>query len=241
MKLTEWIDRYKSVFAERWETQHYKWSTVCDFRNYWDLDAADLLATVEHSLKQLGENRRLLHPFGERMAYGMLREFATHEAENTRLLFRELYDGLNRENTEEHITRFLEAVTEMKERRRIADMPNWSNHFQTKSTTSALLWVHAPQDFFYAEPRWTKACFSELELPYNGSGLRLLYTEVLDNMGTLLSELKKHTYALKTMLAPYIKKLNLDEDTAVAILVNDFAEYVGRECARKNSPHNTTK
>ena len=34
------------------------------------------------------------------------------------------------------------------------------------------------------------------------------------------------------MLAPYIKKLNVDADTAVAILVNDFAEFVGRECVR---------
>ena len=239
-KLEEWINRYKAVFAERWETEQYKWSAVCDFRNHWNLDAENLDATVVHSLEQLGKNRRLLRPFGERMAYGMLREFATYEEENTRTLFRELYDGINRENAEEYITRFLEAVTEMKERRRIDDMPNWCKHFQTKSTTSALLWVHAPQEFFYAEPRWAKACFSEFELPYSGSGLRFLYTEVLDNMGTLLSELKKRTYALKTMLAPYIKKLNLDADTAVAILVNDFAEYVGRKCAKQTRLTSTT-
>lgn len=231
-KLVEWLTRYKEEFAARWETEHYKWGAVCDFRSYWNLDEENLCAIVEFSLKTLGQNRRLLRPFGERMAYGMLHQFATHETENTRDLFRKLYDGINRENAEEHITRFLEEVTEMKERRRIDDMPNWRNHFQTKSTTSALLWVHAPQQFFYAEPRWAQACFNELELPYNGSGLRFQYTEVLENIGSLLRELKKRTYALKTMLAPYIKKLNVDADTAVAILVNDFAEFVGRECVR---------
>lgn len=232
-KLTEWLTRYKEVFAERWETELYKWSAVCDFRDHWNLNAENLLTTVELSLAQLGKNRRLLRPFGERMAYGMLHEFATHESENTRAIFRELYDGVNCENAEEHITHFLEAVTEMKERRRTTDMGNWNKHFQTKSTASALLWVHAPQQFFYAEPRWAQACFNELELPYNGSAMRFQYTEVLNNMSTLLSELKKRTYALKTMLAPYIKKLNTDADTAVAILVNDFAEFIGRECVRK--------
>lgn len=229
-KLTEWLTRYKEVFAKRWETEQYKWRAICDFRNHWNLEEENLCAIVEFSLKPLGQNSRLLRPFAHRMAYGMLHEFAKHETENTRDLFRKLYDGINRENAEEHITRFLEEVTEMKERRRIDDMPIWHNHFQTKSTTSALLWVHAPQQFFYAEPRWAQACFNELELPYNGSGLRFQYTEVLENIGTLLRELKKRTYALKTMLAPYIKKLNVDADTAVAILVNDFAEFVGIEC-----------
>ena len=227
-KLAEWLTRYKDSFADRWETMSYKWEAVCDFHQHWDLEAEDLKATVEQSLKQLSKNRRLLRPFGERMAYGMLHQFATHEKENTRKLFRELYNGISKENAEEHITRFLEAVTEMKERRRIHDMPNWRKHFQTKSTISALLWVHSPQQFFYAEPQWAKECFRELELPYSGSSRCFHYAETLNNLAVLVTELKKRTYALKTFLTPYIRKLELDADTAVCILVNDFAEFVGR-------------
>lgn len=234
-KLTEWLTRYKDSFADRWEKMSYKWEAVCDFHQHWDLEAEDLKATVEQSLKQLSKNRRLLRPFVERMAYGMLHQFATHEKENTRKLFRELYNGISKENAEEHITRFLEAVTEMKERRRIHDMPNWRKHFQTKSTISALLWVHSPQQFFYAEPQWAKECFRELELPYSGSSRCFHYAETLNNLTTLVSELKKRTYALKTFLTPYIRKLELDADTAVCILVNDFAEFVGRSIRKSAS------
>ena len=233
--IKDWVKSYTKDFAERWEKQNYKWEAVQSARKHWDVESPHLLLCFEASAKVLGKNRRLLRPFGERMAYGMLHEFITHEETAIRDALRSLLSTDSREQVEERIADFLATVEEIKEQRRTKDLPNWRKHFQTKATTSALLWLLRPGTFYYTEPQWTALALNELGFIYTGNQRKLNYAEVLPCFDRVREELNKPKYGLRDMLRQYLVSERHDADPELRILTNDFMEYVGREVKKRKA------
>ena len=231
--IKDWVKTYTKDFAERWEKQNYKWEAVQSAHKHWDVESPHLLLSLEASAKALSKNRRLLHPFGERMAYGMLREFITLEEGAIRNALRSLLSTDSREQVEERIADFLITVEQIKEQRRTKDLPNWRKHFQTKATTSALLWLIYPQTFYYTEPRWAAIALKELGFVYTGNHRKLNYAEVLPCFDCVCDELNKPEYGLRDMLRQYLAPERHDADPELRILTNDFMEYVGREAQKR--------
>ena len=233
--IKNWIKSYTKDFATRWEKQNYKWEAVESARKHWDIDSPHLLLCFEASAKALSKNRRLLRPFGERMAYGMLQQFITHEETAIREALRSLLTENNREQVEERMADFLAEADEIKERRRTRDLPNWSKHFQTKATTSALLWLLHPETFYYTEPEWAANALKELGFIYTGSMRTLNYVEVLPCFDCVRDELNKEEYGLKEMLRRYLVTERHYTDDELSLLTNDFMEYVGREVKKRKA------
>ena len=233
--IKEWVKSYTKDFAERWEKQNYKWEAVQSARKHWNIEATHLLLCFESSAKALGKNRRLLRPFGERMAYGMLHQFITHEEAAIRSALRSLLNPDSREQVEERMEDFLATAEEIKEQRRAKDLPNWRKHFQTKATTSALLWLLHPGTFYYTEPQWTALALKELGFIYTGNQRKLNYAEVLPCFDCVCDELNKPEYGLRDMLRQYLVPERHDADPKLHILTNDFMEYVGREVKNRKA------
>lgn len=233
--IKNWVESYTRDFATRWEKQNYKWEAVEAARKHWNIDSPHLLLNFEASAKALSKNRRLLRPFGERMAYGMLHQFITHEESAIRDALRSLLTENNREQVEERMADFLAEAEEIKERRRTSDLPNWRKHFQTKATTSALLWLLHPETFYYTEPQWTAIALKELGFIYTGSMRKLNYAEVLPCFDCVRDELNKEEYGLKEMLHQYLAPKHHYTDDELSLLTNDFMEYVGREVKKRKA------
>ena len=233
--IKDWVKSYAKDFAKRWEKQNYKWEAVLSARKHWNVEAPHLLLSFEASAKALDKNRRLLRPFGERMAYGMLHQFITHEEAAIRSALRNLLSTNSREQVEERMADFLATAEEIKESRRTKDLPNWRKHFQTKATTSALLWLLHPGTFYYTEPQWTALALNELGYIYTGNQRNLSYAEALSCFDRVCDELNKPEYGLRDMLRQYLVPERHDADPELRILTNDFMEYVGREVQKRKA------
>ena len=233
--IKDWVKSYMNDFAKRWEKQNYKWEAVLSARKHWNVEAPHLLLSFEASAKALNKNRRLLRPFGERMAYGMLHQFITHEEAAIRSALRNLLSTDSREQVEERMADFLATAEEIKESRRTKDLPNWRKHFQTKATTSALLWLLHPGTFYYTEPQWTALALNELGYIYTGNQRNLSYAEALSCFDSVCDALNKPEYGLRDMLRQYLVPERHDADPELRILTNDFMEYVGREVKRRKA------
>ena len=233
--IKDWVKSYTKDFAKRWEKHNYKWEAVQSARKHWNVEAPHLLLCFEASAKALDKNRRLLRPFGERMAYGMLHQFITHEEAAIRNALRSLLTSNNREQVEERVADFLATAEQIKESRRTRDLPNWRKHFQTKATTSALLWLLHPGTFYYTEPQWTALALNELGFIYTGNQRTLRYAEVLPCFDRVCDELNKPEYGLRDMLRQYLVPERHDADPELRILTNDFMEYVGREVKNRKA------
>ena len=233
--IKDWVKAYTKDFAQRWEKQNYKWEAVQSARKHWNVEAPHLLLCFEASAKALSKNRRLLRPFGERMAYGMLHQFITHEEAAIRNALRNLLSTNSREQVEERMADFLATAEEIKESRRTKDLPNWRKHFQTKATTSALLWLIHPGTFYYMEPKWAAIALNELGFIYTGNQRNLSYAEALSCFDSVCDALNKPEYGLRDMLRQYLVPERHDADPELRILTNDFMEYVGREVKRRKA------
>lgn len=234
VKIEEWVALYKRDFAERWSTQEYKWIAVEKARKHWDVDDRLMLSTWQLVAEELGKKaKRLLRPSFSRMTYGMLHEFIEHENAAIRDMLQRLYAVDVRAGVDDRIACYLETFSEIKERRRLQDKPNWEEHFQAKSTTTVLLWMKYPEMFIYAEPEWLAYGLKELGFPYTGNRVKFKYEEEgLPYFDCLKQELTKPEYGLKELLRPRLIQDKHYADCSLSLLCNDFLEYVGREVKR---------
>ena len=237
--IKQWINIYKKDFATRWEKHHYKWEAVQSARSHWNIESSNLQRCFELSAIALNKNRRLLHPFGERMIYGMLQQFLTYETDSIREALRHLLSDNNRFSVEERIETYLLEAEEIRERGANGEHPEWRKHFQTKAGTSALLWLIYPETFYYVEPQWLANALRELGANYSGNRCRLYYAEALPFFDIVREELNKPEYGLRDMLQQFLSAQKHYEDENLSVLTNDFMEYVGRTVQSMKSKLNS--
>ncbi len=230
--IKKWAEVYKNAFADRWDEQSYKWEAAAAATRHWNIESPQLLLCFKSSAEMLGKNRRLLRPFGERMAYGMLHEFIRLEESASRDMFRGLYAGAGRAGVDERLACFVSTATEIKERRRKLDLPQWRKHFQSPATASVLLWLQNPECYIYTAPEWLAMALKELGFNYTGTCRKLAYEEALAAFDCLREVLNTPQLGLREMLDSRLDAAKHYADPALSLLSNDFLEFVGREVKR---------
>lgn len=82
------ISHYKSDFAKVAPQEQYKWEGIGWYKSYWDIEASDFAVMVESAFSKMANllTSSMYYP------YRMLVEYAQHEPETVRKLFRMLYN-----------------------------------------------------------------------------------------------------------------------------------------------------
>jgi len=177
-KLAAVIAAYKEYFPEHWKDEMYKWEAIQHFQKHWDVNAENFL---EMFMEATDKTFNLLANMNN-YPRGMIKAFATADAEAVRGMFINLFDESR--NLAERIEQFQASADEMRVK---YDDGTWRQHYQGENAITTYLWLKYPDKYYiykYSEVRaFAKAVDSDFVPKKGGStfnvegGLKL-YNEV---------------------------------------------------------------
>lgn len=129
-KLRTLLSIYKTRFLSIWKNEKYKWEAIKHFEKYWDIEAVNF----GDMFKQATNRTANLLDSGYTYPRAMIINFAKADAEETRSMFRRLFDE------SEDISARVEAFQMDAENLRVKyDDGTWRNHYQSTSAISTYL------------------------------------------------------------------------------------------------------
>jgi MoxR-like ATPase len=146
-KLEAVITAYKAYFPEHWKDERYKWEAVWHFQKNWDIHAPNFL---EMFMEATDKTFNLLANMNN-YPRGMIKAFATADAEAVRGMYIQLFD--ESKNLAERIEQFQASADEMRVK---YDDGTWKQHYQTANAISTYLWLRYPDKYYiykYSEVR----------------------------------------------------------------------------------------
>ena len=177
-KLAAIIAAYKEYFPEHCKDEVYKWEAIQHFQQHWDINAENFLdmfmAATDKTFNLLANMNNYPR--------GMIKAFATADAEATRNMFIGLFDESR--NLAERIEEFQSKADEMRVK---YDDGTWRQHYQGENAITTYLWLKYPDKYYiykYSEARaFAKALDSDFVPKKGGStfnveGSLKLYDEV---------------------------------------------------------------
>lgn len=177
-KLAAVIAAYKEYFPDHWKDEMYKWEAIQHFQKHWDVNAENFL---EMFMEATDKTFNLLANMNN-YPRGMIKAFATADAETVRGMFINLFD--ESKNLAERIEQFQASAEEMRVK---YDDGTWRQHYQGENAITTYLWLKYPDKYYiykYSEVRaFAKAVDSDFVPKKGGStfnvegGLKL-YNEV---------------------------------------------------------------
>lgn len=177
-KLAAVIAAYKEYFPDHWKDEMYKWEAIQHFQKHWDVNAENFL---EMFMEATDKTFNLLANMNN-YPRGMIKAFATADAETVRGMFINLFD--ESKNLAERIEKFQASAEEMRVK---YDDGTWRQHYQGENAITTYLWLKYPDKYYiykYSEVRaFAKAVDSDFVPKKGGStfnvegGLKL-YNEV---------------------------------------------------------------
>ena len=164
-KLADVISGYKEYFPIHWNDEKYKWEAIQHFQKHWDIHAEDFSGMFMKSTERTYNLLANMNNYPR----GMIKAFATADAEKTRGMFINLFD----ESKEliERMERFLTSAEEFREK---YDDGNWRQHYQTANTVMTYLWMKYPDKYYiykYSEVRAFAEAIDSDFLPKKGRGI----------------------------------------------------------------------
>lgn len=177
-KLAAIIAAYKEYFPEHWKDEMYKWEAIQHFQKHWDVNAENFL---EMFMEATDKTFNLLANMNN-YPRGMIKAFATVDAEAVRGMFINLFD--ESKNLAWRIEQFQASAEELRVK---YDDGTWRQHYQGENAITTYLWLRYPDKYYiykYSEVRsFAKALDSDFVPKKGGStfnvegGLKL-YNEV---------------------------------------------------------------
>lgn len=177
-KLAAIIAAYKDYFSEHWKDEMYKWEAIQHFQKHWDVSAENFL---EMFMAATDKTFNLLANMNN-YPRGMIKAFATADAETVRGMFINLFD--ESKNLAERIEQFQVSADEMRVK---YDDGTWRQHYQGENAITTYLWLKYPDKYYiykYSEVRaFAKAVDSDFVPKKGGSTFNVeggmkLYNEV---------------------------------------------------------------
>lgn len=179
-KLAAVIAAYKEYFPEHWKDEMYKWEAIQHFQKHWDINAESFLDMFMSATEKTYNLLANMNNYPR----GMIKSFATADAETVRGMFINLFD--ESKNLAERIEEFQSKAEEMRVK---YDDGTWRQHYQGENAITTYLWLKYPDKYYiykYSEVRsFAKAIESDFIPKKGGStfnvegGIRL-YDEVRD-------------------------------------------------------------
>ena len=179
-KLAAVIAAYKEYFPEHWKDEMYKWEAIQHFQKHWDINAESFLDMFMSATEKTYNLLANMNNYPR----GMIKSFATADAETVRGMFINLFD--ESKNLAERIEEFQSKAEEMRVK---YDDGTWRQHYQGENAITTYLWLKYPDKYYiykYSEVRsFAKTIESDFIPKKGGStfnvegGIRL-YDEVRD-------------------------------------------------------------
>lgn len=179
-KLAAVIAAYKNHFPEHWKDEMYKWEAIQHFQKHWDINAEKFLDMFMSATEKTYNLLASMNNYPR----GMIKSFASVDAETVRGMFINLYDESR--NLAERIDEFQSKAEEMRIK---YDDGTWRQHYQGENAITTYLWLKYPDKYYiykYSEVRsFSKTIESDFVPKKGGSifnvegGIRL-YDEVRD-------------------------------------------------------------
>lgn len=163
-KLLEIISAYKKHFPVRWKDEMYKWEAIQHFQKHWDVNAENFLDMFMEATDKTSNLLANMNNYPR----GMIKAFATADAEAVRGMFIDLFD--ESKNLAERIEQFQTSADELRVK---YDDGTWRQHYQGENAITTYLWLRYPNKYYiykYSEVRsFAKAVDSDFVPKKGGS------------------------------------------------------------------------
>ena len=218
-KLQSVIASYKRHFPEQWEKERYKWEAVKHFQNHWDINAPDFLQMF---MKATDKAYNLLSSMNN-YPRGMIKSFATADAEATRAMFLLLFDETK--NVAERIEKFQAAAEAMRLK---YDQGTWKQHYQGPNASTTYLWLKYPDKYYSYKYSEARAVAKELDsdfVPKKGASIANVVGgfKLYDEICNALTKDAELVHMLQNVLTD-----NCYSDAALRTLTIDVGFFISR-------------
>lgn len=156
-KLKPILAGYKAYFPSHWDDEKYKWEAIKHFQDYWNIEADDFA----QMLKAATDKTFNLLASGYAYPRGMIINFAKANGEETRQMFRDLFDESR--DLGERVGAFQNAAEAMRVK---YDDGTWKNHYQSTNAISTYLWMMFPDKYYIYKYELFRDAAVELEANY---------------------------------------------------------------------------
>lgn len=177
-KLAAVIAAYKEYFPVHWKDEMYKWEAIRHFQENWDINSDKFL---DMFMMATDKTFNLLANMNN-YPRGMIKAFATADAEAVRAMFINLFD--DSKNLAERIEMFQASAEELRVK---YDDGTWRQHYQTPNAITTYLWLRYPDKYYIYKYSECRAIAKELNsdfvpkkggATYNVEGGIKLYDEI---------------------------------------------------------------
>lgn len=177
-KLAAVIAAYKEYFPAHWKDEMYKWEAIRHFQENWDINSDKFL---DMFMMATDKTFNLLANMNN-YPRGMIKAFATADAEAVRAMFINLFD--DSKNLAERIEMFQASAEELRVK---YDDGSWRQHYQTPNAITTYLWLRYPDKYYIYKYSECRAIAKELNsdfvpkkggATYNVEGGIKLYDEI---------------------------------------------------------------
>jgi len=147
------LTAYKTHFAQLWPNERFKWEAVKHFQTHWDIEAADFADMLSKSVTKT----KTLLASQNHLPRAMMQEFANTDPEETRAMFRMLYD-----ESLPLLDRFVEFQQRAEKLQSTHNPIKWKSHFQNPNVISTWLWLRYPDTYYIYKFTEAKHVFKTL-------------------------------------------------------------------------------
>jgi len=222
------VDAYKSVFANRWKDENFKWSAIKWFQEHWDIHAnnfAEMFAEATDTKKTYGLLNSM-NNFPQRMII----EFAKVDEEAVRAMFINLYD--EKKDLAERVEKFQANAEQIRTKH---DPGTWQQHYQRPMAITVYLWLRYPEKYYIYKYSVCKATALALQsdfVPKKGHT-----AENLDGNENLFNEIKEYINNDNELNGMYRAALSEEfyQDFTMRNIAFDIGFYIANSYADSNN------
>ena len=140
-KLDQILESYIQNFSgDWWQKEKYKWETIKQFKENWNLNAENFAVMLENSIRQsnLFDSRK----YPRKMIIAFARDFP----DETRNMFNNLFN--NNGDIYEKIKEFKSDSEKLLSKYNVKNNESLNEHYQDENTVSTYLWLYNSDKFF---------------------------------------------------------------------------------------------
>lgn len=218
-KLAAVIAAYKEYFPVHFKDEMYKWEAIKHFQKSWDVNAENFL---DMFMAATDKTYNLLANMNN-YPRGMMKSFASADAEAVRAMFINLFD--ESKNLAERMEAFQASAEELRVK---YDDGTWRQHYQTPNAITTFLWLKYPDKYYIYKYSECRAIAKELNsdfvpkkglAAYNVEGSIKLYDEI--------REIVVEDTELDQMLKDALKESCYDDPEKITMTI-DVSFFVNR-------------
>lgn len=212
------LEEYKAHFLENWPNEKYKWAAIKIWQDNWNIDAEDFREMLGKAIAGAGNLLRSANYFPE----GMVLDFAEHEPETAREMFRQLFDET------QLVT---QRIQEFKEKSEVLLQKYWGSgkmHFQNENSITTYLWLMYPDKYYiykYSEAKSVAEKLHSACVIKQGQ-----YADNVKNQLTLYNAIDEYIQQDDELINTFKSQLTeeLYQDPEYRTLTIDFCFYTSR-------------